>query len=171
MSLKHPEINLIPYLRGELSGREHDRMAAHLDGCAECRAQADELARTLKLVAHQVEQLPAPDWAVYRAELRRKLAAREAREARWWQSIYVWGGMATAGVAAVALLTVVAINRGNEGQPGVDQIALADVPDLGLMRNYPMVERLDMLNDDNYEVIAHLDELTPPSSTNELRHS
>jgi anti-sigma factor RsiW len=171
MSAIHPETGLIPFLRGELSGREGERIAAHLDGCAECRALADELARTLKLVARQVEELPAPEWTVYRAELRRKLAAREAREPRWWQSIYVLSGMVTAGVAAVALLTVVAIHRGNEAPPGVDQIALADAPDLGLVRNYPMVERLDMLNDDNYDVIEHLDELTPPSPTNEVRHS
>jgi len=170
MSPTHPETNLIPYLRGELSGHERTRTAAHLDGCAGCRTQADALARTLQLVAAQVEQLPAPEWTVYRTELRRKLAAREARPARWWQTTLVWGSLA--GVAAVALLTVVATHRGNPGAPSVEPeaLALADAPDVGLLRNYPMVERMDMLDNDNYEVIEHLDELAPSSQTHEIQH-
>jgi anti-sigma factor RsiW len=175
MSATHPETNLIPYLRGELSGHQRARTAAHLDGCAACRTHADALARTLRLVAAQVEQLPAPDWTIYRTELRRKLAAREARPARWWQPTFVWGGLAAA--AAVALLTVVAMHRGNPGAPGIDPeslapevLALADAPDVGLLRNYPMVERMDMLDNDNYEVIEHLDELAPTSQTHEIQH-
>jgi hypothetical protein len=49
----------------------------------------------------------------------------------------------------------------------VDQLAVNDVisrTDVGLLRNYPMVERLDLLENDNYEVIEHLDELVPPSN-------
>jgi len=174
MPATHPEINLIPYLRGELSGRERERTAAHLGGCTECRAQADALAQTLQLVARQLDQLPAPEWTVYRAELRRKLAAREAPRRRWWQPTLVWGGLAAAGVAAVALVTVAALHRGNHGpQPMVEQLALADVisrTDVGLLRNYPMVERLDMLDNDNYEVIEHLDELAPSAQTHEIQH-
>jgi hypothetical protein len=55
-----------------------------------------------------------------------------------------------------------------------DQLAFEDVisrTDVGLLRDYPMVERLDMLENDSYEVIEHLDELTPASSrTNAIRH-
>jgi predicted anti-sigma-YlaC factor YlaD len=172
MSPTHPETNLIPYLRGELTAHESARTAAHLDGCTACRTQADTLAGTLQLVADQIEQLPTPEWSVYRSELRRKLAAREARPARWWQPTLVWGSMAAAGVAAVALLTVVAMHRGNPGASSLEPeaLALADAPDVGLLRNYPMVERMDMLDNDNYEVIEHLDELAPTSQTHEIQH-
>ncbi len=48
--------------------------------------------------------------------------------------------------------------------PGVDQLevegALADA-DIGLLREYPVVEHLDLL--ENYDVIENLDQLTPPS--------
>jgi predicted anti-sigma-YlaC factor YlaD len=178
MSATHPETNLIPYLRGELSDRERVRTAAHLEGCAACRAQADALARTLQVIARQVEELPTPEWAVYRTELRRKLAARATATRRWWQPTIVWGSFAAAGVAAVALLTVVALHRGNPGiQPSIGPLALAEPDvdimgrtDVGLLRNYPMVERLDMLESDNYDVIEHLDELAPSPQTHEIQH-
>jgi anti-sigma factor RsiW len=178
MSATHPETNLIPYLRGELSGRERARTAAHLDGCAACRTQAEALARTLQLIAQQVEELPTPEWAAYRTELRRKLAARETPTRRWWQPTVVSGSFAAVGVAAVALLTVVALHRGNPGtQPSIGPLALAEPDvdvigrtDVGLLRNYPMVERLDMLDNDNYDVIEHLDELAPSSQTHEIQH-
>ncbi len=174
MSAIHPESNLIPYLRGELSGREHDRIESHLGGCPECRAQADALAETLRLVARQVEQLPVPEWTRYRAELRSKLAARETCSRCWWHPTLVWGSMTAAAVAAVALVTLTALYRRGTGTPPmVDQLAFEDVmsrTDVGLLRNYPMVEQLDMLDNDNYEVIAHLDELTGSPETNEIQH-
>ncbi len=41
--------------------------------------------------------------------------------------------------------------------------------DVGLLRDYPVVERLDML--ENYDVIEHLDELSPaPPQTNATTH-
>lgn len=169
MSAIHPEIELIPYLRGELTGRERERLASHLGGCAECRAQADELARTLAMVAEQIERLPAPDWTAYRAELRRKLADRQAPPRRWWQPNLVWGSMIAAGVAAVTLVTVLAVYRRNPViEPMVDQLVPVQdeisQTDVGLLRNYAMVERLDLLDNDNYDVIEHLDELTPPQA-------
>jgi anti-sigma factor RsiW len=179
MSATHPETNLIPYLRGELSGRELARTAAHLDGCAVCRAQLDDLARTLKLVERQIEELPTPAWSAYRAELRRKLTERVERSPRRWLPSFAWGSFAAAGlVAAVALLTMRALHQRSPAlQSSVAPLALAELdPDvightsLGLLRDYPMVERLDMLANDNYDVIEHLDELAPPSPTNETQN-
>jgi anti-sigma factor RsiW len=179
MSATHPETNLIPYLRGELSGRELARTAAHLDGCAICRAQIDDLARTLKLIERQLEEIPTPDWSAYRVELRRKLAERVDRPPHRWLPRFAWGSFATAGlVAAVALVTMRALHRRTaQLQSSVAPLALAELdPDvightsLGLLRDYPMVERLDMLANDNYDVIEHLDELAPPAQTNETQN-
>ena len=179
MSATHPETNLIPYLRGELSGRELARTAAHLYACAGCRAQLDDLAGTLELVERQIEQLPTPDWLAYRAELGEKLAERVATPPRRRLPRFAWGSFAAAGlVAAVALLTVRALHhrRNLDLQSSVAPLALAELdPDvvghtsLGLLRDYPMVERLDMLANENYDVIEHLDELAPPSQTHDAQ--
>jgi len=181
----HPETCLIPYLRGELAGGERERIAAHLEGCAACRTQTDDLARTLRLAAEQLEHLPAPEWMSYRAELRRKLAERENRASGpgRWRPTFVWGSFAAAGLA-VALMAVTLLRPGNPkapllAQPSVEALALAD-PDLdeigrtgvNLLRDYPMVERLDMLDDENYDVIEHLDELAPSiQQTHEIQRS
>lgn len=177
MRFRHPQVDLIPLTRGELGARDAERTSAHLEGCAECRAQAADLSSTLELVARQVEQLPTPEWSAFRAELYRKLAARETPVRRSWQPAFVWGSFAAAGVAAIALVSLFVLQRGPGAPPPLvspDQLAFEDVisrTDVGLLRNYPMVERLDMLENDNYEVIEHLDELAPGSSqTNEIRH-
>ncbi|MGH7843086.1 MAG: anti-sigma factor family protein [Candidatus Binataceae bacterium] len=176
MRRSHPQADLIPFLRGELSGRERARIAAHLEGCGECRAQAETLTRTLGLIARELAQLPTPDWNAFRAELRRKLAAREAPAPRWWrQPIFAWTAIAAAGVAAVAIVSLIVLPRGPNGAgPLLDQLAFEDMisrTDVGLLRNYPMVERLDLLENDNYEVIEHLDELEPSDAkAGEVRH-
>jgi anti-sigma factor RsiW len=174
---KHRQADLIPFVRGELDAREHARTAAHLDGCADCRAHAAALTRTLGLIAREIEQLPTPEWTQFRAELRRRLAAREAPAGRWWQPVLVWGSFAAAGVAAVAFASIVLLRRGPDSLVPLvspEQLAFEDVisrTDVGLLRNYPMVERLDMLENDSYEVIEHLDELAPARShRNEIRH-
>jgi anti-sigma factor RsiW len=175
MLRRHPEVDLIPWLHGELAGRERERMAAHLEGCDECRAKAAALTRTLGMIAREVEQLPTPEWGAFRAELGRKLAARQILAAqRWWQQpIFAWGSIAAAGVAAVAIVSLTVLHLGSKGpapmidQLGFEQLAFQDVAgrtDVGLLRNYPMVERLDLLESDSYEVIEHLDELAPSDS-------
>jgi hypothetical protein len=171
MSAKHPEINLLPFLRRELSGREQARTASHLEGCTICRMQAETLARTMQIVAQQIKELPAPDWAAYRSELRRRCTAREARLSHSWQPIFVGGGLIAAGIAAVALVTLTAMNHRNQGAPTEpEMLALADAPDVGLLRNYPMVERMEMLQSDNYEIIEQLDQLAPPPPSHEIQH-
>jgi anti-sigma factor RsiW len=163
MFARHPETLLIPHLRGELDAAARARIETHLRGCVRCRAKADGLSSALVTIRRQVAELPAPDWRSYNAELRRKIAARENRVSRWWRPTLIWTSFAATAVAAVALLTLFASQRG----PNVDQIALVDV-DVGLLRSYPVVEKMDLL--ENYDVIEHLDELNPPGAdTNATR--
>ena len=172
MRAAHPLTELIPYLRGELSDRERALTAQHLTGCAACRAQIDALALTLTTISARIDELPAPDWSTYRLELHRKLAARELTARRWWQPMLVWGPLAAAGIAALALFTLVTLHRSdNLAQPAVEQLALADLghTDVGLLRNYPVVERLDLL--ENYDVIEHLDELAPANPQPNAPHA
>jgi anti-sigma factor RsiW len=160
----HPEFELIPYLRDELDERGRDRVTSHLGGCPNCRAQIDGLRQAIRLISNRIDELPAPDTIAFRADLRRRLAVRVERKQPWWRATIVWAPAAA--VVAVTVVTLLARHR-PETRPMVDQLAVNDVisrTDVGLLRNYPMVERLDLLENDNYEVIEHLDELVPPSN-------
>ncbi len=123
-------------------------------------------------VARAVDEVRAPDWTSYRAELRHKLAEKQASGggARWgrrelrlpvlgWPSV----SMALGAVAVAMLVIAIIVNRGARQQaPEVDQLAMEqdmNGADVGLLVNYRVVEHLDLL--ENYEVIEHLDELGP----------
>jgi anti-sigma factor RsiW len=177
MDSRHPETALVPYLRGELTGEERDSVERHLAGCVQCRVSADSSAAVLRKLAQQIDELPEPDWRVYRAELRRKLGAAQESQQPFrferWRPRFAWASLATAGVAVAALLLVMVMHPGRgAGTPPVDQLALEDAMsgvDLGLLRSYPVVARLDLL--ENYDVIEHLDELTPADRPNDTSRS
>lgn len=177
----HPETELIPYLRGELSGDERARVGAHLEGCAQCRQSAEASSAILSKLAQVVEGVRDPDWAAYRAGLKRKLRARQASSAsmrgRWLRMredlrLPVFGGwpsmaIGTAAVAVLAIAIVMHRGAGSSLAPGVDQLELQQdlgSTDVGLLANYHVVENLDLL--ENYDVIEHLDELGPGNSQN-----
>jgi anti-sigma factor RsiW len=177
MAMTHPETALVPYIRGELSGREHDSVASHLEQCGECRASAESFRALLGELSARIEELPTPDWTIYRAQLRRKLAERMEPRPRWWHAGWAWASLATASAAAVAILALWFAIPGTHRNlaPPADQLAMEqqmDVAytdaDVGLLRNYGVVERLDLL--ENYDVIAHLDQLAPaPQPDNAVR--
>ncbi len=175
MRERHLETEIAPYLRGDLSASERVRVAGHLAGCARCRADADAFAAVLKTLAIDAARIPEPDWSAYRAELHRKIAARrdhlESSRARWRSPRLAWASMATAGAAVAAIVLVLMLSRPPQpGVPAVEQLAMEDAmggADVGLLRNYPVVEHLDLL--ENYDVIEHLDEVTPADTANENR--
>lgn len=75
-----------PFALGHLSGSEHDRVRAHLDGCAECRAELEDLlpvARALDAVdARAFTDDPAPLPPTLGEGVRRAVAdARRTRDA------------------------------------------------------------------------------------------
>jgi len=170
----HPETELVPYLRGELSANERARVGAHLEGCAQCREAAKASSAILSSLALVVDDMREPDWAEYRGELRHKLRKAQASGGRvperlWTRPVFGWPSMAM-GAAAVAVLAIaIVMNRGTAGPnaPGVDQLELQQElssADVGLLANYHVVEHLDLL--ENYDVIEHLDELGPGDQQN-----
>jgi anti-sigma factor RsiW len=177
----HPETELIPYLRGELSADDRARVGAHLEGCAQCSESAEASSAILSNLAQVVEGVRDPDWAEYRGELKRKLRASQASSAslrgRWRLRradlrLPVFGGWPSMamGAAAVALLAIAIVmhrGAGSPPAPGVDQLELQQElssTDVGLLANYHVVENLDLL--ENYDVIEHLDELEPENPQN-----
>ncbi len=178
MAAPHPETEIVPFLRGELSADERARVGAHLEGCAQCRATADASSAMLSNLASVVDAVRDPDWAAYRGELRRKLRdsqkSRGRVSARW--PVFGWPSMAM-GAAAVAVLAIaIVMHRGPGSMPApeVDQLELQQElsstdTDVGLLANYHVVEHLDLL--ENYDVIEHLDELGPGDRQNHATQS
>jgi anti-sigma factor RsiW len=176
----HPETELIPYLRGELSADERARVGAHLEGCAQCRESAEASSAILSNLAQVVDGVRDPDWTTYRAGLKRKLRASQAPSATMHGRLQrmredlrlpAFGlpsmAMGAAAVAVLAIAIVMHRGSGSLPAPGVDQLELQQElssTDVGLLANYHVVENLDLL--ENYDVIEHLDELGPGNPQN-----
>ena len=174
MAATHPGTDLVPFLRGELNAEERDRVQHHLDGCEQCRESMSALYATMQQVSSRLEELPTPNWSDYRRELRLKLTRRAEAGSRWWRPGMVWASLATAGVGIAALILTLSMGLPWQSwhgtATGVDQLAMeqpAEVVDVGLLRNYGVVERLDLLED--YDVIEHLDELPAAEQNHDTR--
>ena len=105
--MKHlSEEQLIAYQDGESSGR--DAAAAHINSCAECRAELNRLAEML--AAYQA--LPVPDpGEEYGRRVWQQIAPRlEQKRSRWWQ-VFIEPRRLTA-AALVAVLLLVAFLAG-----------------------------------------------------------
>ena len=158
----HPQPALVSYARGQLGADESEAVRLHLEGCAACRAEAASLLATWEEVSVRIEELPQPEWIAYRSELRRKLDARHFSRRRRW--VFGLASLTAAGAAAVAAL-LLAVRSPTHALPPVEELALEQQlgsNDLGLVRDYPVVERLDLL--ENYDVVEHLNELSPAPS-------
>jgi len=152
---KHPDTDLVPYLRGELAPAERERVARHLEECPDCRQDTEQLRDLLDQVARSIGQPPDVNWARYRAELREKLDARRARRVWWWSPVPV---ALSAGVAGVLLLVAVwtGFPMRTGGEPFTPEEASLG-SELGLLQEYQVVEQLDLLED--LDVIGNLDGL------------
>jgi anti-sigma factor RsiW len=161
MKSRHPETELIAYLKDELPRPAREEMARHLEGCAECR---DTLADFRKLLAGvAITAVPEVAWPRYRAELRQRLGSSTARPRwSWWRRPLPVAF--SAGLAAAVLAIVVvgpSLWRDQRRAPSVDTLNGFEEVVLGtrldLLRQYPIVERLDLLED--LDVIRQLDGL------------
>ena len=152
---RHPDTDLVPYLRGELPPAERERVARHLEECPDCKQDTELLRDLLGNLAHAIGEPPEISWPRYRAELRAKLEARRAL-VPWWRR-----PMPLALSASVAgALLLVAVWGGRELSKSPDAIGpeeLAIGSELGLLQEIRTVERLDLFDD--FEVISNLDSL------------
>ncbi len=154
--MQHPETELIAFVRGELVGPAHDRIARHLDSCPACQAVRDELRQALQALRASAPDPPVVHWARYRAELRQKLEARQARAAvrPWWH----WPVPLALSAGLASVLFFLAVHGSLRPADRVDVMAseeAAIAPKLELLRNYRVVERLDLLED--FDILRTLD--------------
>lgn len=108
------------YALGDLNGEERAGVEAHLEGCAECRAEAeslDSVARLLPLADPDRFSHPAPQPS---PDLGREIAAtigrerRTVRRRRRWRFGFALGGAAA---AAAAVLAIVVLPGGGSASP------------------------------------------------------
>jgi anti-sigma factor RsiW len=157
MRTKHPETELIPYLRGELSAPDREQMAAHLAGCADCQRAVTEFRGLLDDLAKSVPPPPDLHWGRYQADLRDRLEARRRR--RWWFKPVPL--TLSAGLAGVLLFLTVQMGVRQVGPPQNNLTAFEETvlgSQLDLLRRYTLLERLDLLEDD-LDLIGQLDGL------------
>jgi len=115
---------------GTLPEGERAALEAHLEGCPECRAELDALARVARLLpladpAH-FDAAPAPPPALADRVAATIRAERRAQRRRRWRLGFAFGGATAAAAAAVALALFV-LPGGGGGAPE-QQVSFADLP-------------------------------------------
>ncbi len=156
---RHPDTQLVTYLKGELAEDDHRRVADHLATCAECTRATEDFRKILQDLATSVPKPPEIQWGAYRAELRQKLEVR--RSPSWgWQ--WLWRPLPVALSAAVAgALLIFAFQSGTYRPPVTADLAFLEetavASRLDLLRQYSMLERLDLWED--LDVIRNLDQI------------
>jgi anti-sigma factor RsiW len=165
------EKNLSAHLDGELEAEQSQRIAAHLEGCASCRGQAQAFGLLDDAIGAALPQ-PEPS-AGFDAAFRGKLEAARLDQARASQAVsrkrrwFSWPLFAgAAATVAATVLAVVLIGKEPTTQPLPRHRTLASAQpvsdldlaqNLDLLKNYPVVEKLDTLED--FDAIAGLDGL------------
>jgi anti-sigma factor RsiW len=164
MSDVHVDELLIDHVRGDLDEPERARVAAHLAGCAECRATRERFTALLAELARTAPPAPPVHWGAYRAELRDRLERRVTTGPAWrW---LMRPAPALVAAALVAALVVAGLPGSLRG-PGVpDPLALDNTilaSQLDMIARLDVVQQLDLLED--FNVINELDELPEASKS------
>jgi hypothetical protein len=145
--MRHPETELIAFIRGDLVGAAHDRVALHLERCSDCRMTRDDFRDTLDTLRGSIPEPPAVHWYRYRTALHRKLEERPERSAgrAWWH----WPVplALSAGLAGVLVFLAMLGSYPSVDRRGAAGVETAIASRLELLRNYRVVERLDLLED------------------------
>src|SRR6201746_1563950 len=121
------KLSLGAYALGDLPAGERAALAAHLEGCAECRTELRSLEGVAALLPladpARIEQPPVRPPADLGARIEAQIAAESSREGRVRRRrrfrLWVGGAVATAAVAAVLALIVLPLG-GGENSPAQD---------------------------------------------------
>jgi Putative zinc-finger len=127
------KLSLGAYALGDLPAEERVALAAHLEGCAECRAELRELEGMAALLSladpDRIEQPAVRPPADLGARIEAQIAAESSQEGsrRRRRRIRLWvGGAAAAAVAAVLALIVLPLG-GGENSPA-QEVRFASTP-------------------------------------------
>lgn len=161
MRPRHPESELIPYLRGELSPPDRERVARHLERCAECRRAVQAFRGILEKLERSAPRPPEVNWGRYRAELRARLEDRAQPRPGAWRQWWLRPVSVALAAGLVGVLLLFAVQSGLR-QARLDDLTAFEETVIGsrldLLQQYALLERLDLLED--FEVIRQLDRLS-----------
>lgn len=102
MSNTHIELELLPYLDGELSAAERGQVEAHLATCAACRKELETLRELRQGLSVTFGAALTPVRLSHRAEERIRGVLRERTlRPRWWWSLRLNWGLAAQAVLAL----------------------------------------------------------------------
>jgi anti-sigma factor RsiW len=154
----HPEAELVGHVTGELAADARAAVEAHLAGCDHCRREREALAATLTELRRSVPAPPPVGWTDFRAVMHARLPHGRSRGRRRPAPVPL---VLSGALAAGLLLMATGLHEPGSRPPA--ELATAEEMAIGgrleLLRQYPVVERLDLY--ENLEVIRHLDELAP----------
>lgn len=127
------KLSLGAYALGDLPADERAALAAHLEGCPDCRAELRELEGVAALLPladpARIEAPTARPPADLGARIEAQIAAESSREGRTRRRrrfrLWASGGVAAAAVAAV--LAIVVLPIGGESSPA-QQVEFASLP-------------------------------------------
>jgi Putative zinc-finger len=118
------------YALGHLGDEERASLEAHLEGCSECRAEAESLTAVATLLPHADPERfgPAP---VPPADLGRRIAATigaERRSKRRRRRLRLGLGLGGAAAAATAAVLAIFVLSSNEGAGPEQHVAFRSLP-------------------------------------------
>jgi anti-sigma factor RsiW len=151
------QTELVAYLDQELSKSERHSLQAHLETCAACRAELDELRASLGAV----DSLPATEASsLFQAEFWERFESEKQLESGWFARLkparLVWALGSAAAACALVLTLVMWPGTTQQSLPiGADELAIAD--QLDLFADYEVLEQLPLLED--LDVIEALDDV------------
>ena len=122
------------FVLGQLSEGEHAATAAHIDGCADCRAEAEALAPVVELLPladpDHIASAPAPP-----ADLGERISSRIAaeqgrtrRHRRRRRGFALGFSAAAAAAAAAVAIAVVGGDSANNSEAGAQRVAFRSTP-------------------------------------------
>jgi predicted anti-sigma-YlaC factor YlaD len=166
MATAHSDVDIVPYLRGELGESERAAIEAHLVGCAACR---DTVAAFRTLLSQLEASRPDPPdlhWGRWHGDLERKLddRLRSPAERPAWRLVPLALSAALAGL----LMYITVLGGREEGrvaelgrEPRLRDLGALEETMVGqrldLLEQYPVVEKLDLLEE--LDLIDNLDRL------------
>ena len=145
--------DLTAWIEGELPERHCEHIREHLRACAHCNAEADSLRKAIAWQQRALRAVTSLDSIAVpsRARLQRALAAEAERTPLWvWRPAWLpMGGRLALAGAALAFAAAVLLLAGGPGMVlmplGLESPPLAVVQHTELFKDYPLIERLDVL--------------------------
>jgi len=155
--------DLTAWIEGELPEQRCDHIREHLAACAGCSAEAASLRMAIAWQQRALRAAMSLDGmatVALGAQLQRALAATAKPTPLWpwrpaWSSI--WGRLALTG-AALSFAVVVLLLAGGPGMVlmplGLESPPAAVVQHTELFKDYPLIERLDVL--EHFETVESM---------------